>query len=233
MTLGVTEVKRSLIVVAVVGLSVLTACAPGPVTPTVTASPTPVETPSSPTTSPIPTVGGASGPLGVVNTNFTWVDPETGLSVAIEQVTTAPLPGTTVRSNWGLYAQVYGMRITIDTTGAASRGVTIDGWPPIGVSSDFWLLSLDQKHDADCDTLTFDITDADQKKALAALDGDQVFQYDQQSGRGDGWIACGVFSDDVEAFAAGFTIIFEGTGGHTADGTRVGSPPLELVTVVP
>jgi len=222
-----------LIAVAVVGLSVLTACAPGPVTPTVTVSSTPAQTPSSPATSPIPTARGASGPLGVVNTNFTWVDPETGLSVEIEQVTTAALPGTTVRSNWGLYAQVYGMRVTVDTTGAASRGVTIDAWPPIAVSSGFQLYSLNLKHDADCDTLTYDITDADQKKALAALDGDQVFQYDQQSGRGDGWIACGILEDDVAAFTAGFTVIFYATGGYTGDGTRVGSGPLELVTVVP
>jgi len=169
----------------------------------------------------------------VVNANFTWTDPETGVSVTIEQVTTAPLPGTTLGSNWHLYDQVYGMRITVDTTGSASSGVTIDGWPQIDGMSGFWLYSMDERHDADCYTLTFNTSDADQKKALAALDGDQVFQYDQQSGRGDGWIACGVFPDDVEGFAAGFTIIFDGTAGHTADGTRVGSPPLALVTVVP
>ena len=125
------------------------------------------------------------------------------------------------------------MRVTVDTTSATSRGVTLDNWPLPGVSSGFWLISLDQRHHADCDTLTYDITDADQKKALAALDGDQVFQYDQPSGRGDGWIVCGILPDDVAAFTAGFTIIFDGTPGHTGDGTTVGSPPLELVTVVP
>jgi len=169
----------------------------------------------------------------VINANFTWVDPDTGLSVTIEKVTTAPLSGTTLGPKWHLYDQVYGMRVTVDTTRARTIGVTVDGWPQIGVASGFSLLPLDHQWDADCNTMTFNFTDADQKKALAALDGDQVFQYDQQSGRGDGWITCGVFADDVVRFAAGFTIVFYATAAHTPDGKMVGNWPRGLLTVMP
>jgi len=231
--LEVTEVKRSLAAVLAIIMSMLTACAPGPPTSTVTESSTPAETPALPTTSPVPTVSGASGPLGVVQANQTWIDASTGLSVTIEQVTTAPLPGAKVRSSWDIYAQMFGLRVAVDTTGAIFRGVTLDAWPPIGLASGFWLLSSDQMHDADCDTLTFDLSDVEQRQALAAIDGDTAFQFDTQSGRGDGWIMCGVFPEDAASFTTGFTVIFDATAAHTADGNRVGSPPLAVVAVAP
>jgi len=167
----------------------------------------------------------------VVHANQTWIDASTGLSVTVEQVTTAPLPGSTVKPSWDIYAQVFGLRVAVDTTGTTSRGVTLDAWPPIASASGFWLLSLDQKHGANCFTLTFDMSEAEQRQALAAIDGDTVF--DKQSERGDGWIMCGVFPDDVASLSAGFTVIFDAAAAHTADGKTVGSPPLAIVAVAP
>ena len=103
----------------------------------------------------------------------------------------------------------------------------------LGVVSGFWLMSPDQAHDADCNTLTFDMSDAEQKQVLAAIGGDTAFQFNKQSGHGDGWIICGVFPNDAASFTTGFTVIFDATAGHTADGQRVGSPPLAIVAVAP
>ncbi len=163
-----------------------------------------------PTEEPTPAFGGATGPNGIVDVNYTVTDPDIGYTLTIQKADTTWIDSSTVVGPGALPpgSIITGLRLSYDISNMNTKDYAPKPWDrlfALWLSSDPALPTDDpeylRRHTASCDNWwKGEGSQAVNDAVLKAIGGDIPLHWDTSKPKNEGWLYCYAYAQDTPFF---------------------------------